>query len=69
MISDNGPCYTTQAFTSVMKSYNVNHITSSPHYPQSNGLAEKYVQTVKRLFYKAREAGKDFLHVSYDISQ
>ena len=33
LISDNGPCYTSQAFTSVMKSYNVNHITSSLHYP------------------------------------
>ena len=43
-----------------MKSYNVNHITSSLHYLQSNGLAEKYVKIVKSLFYKAKEEGKDF---------
>ena len=43
LISDNGPCYTADAFTSVMNTYHVNHITSSPHYPQSNGLAGKYV--------------------------
>ena len=57
LISDNGPCYTSQAFTSAMKSYNANHITSSLHYPQSNGLVEKYV---KSLFYKAKEEDKDF---------
>ena len=59
LISDNGPCYTSQAFTSVMQVFSVNHITRCPHYPQSNGLAEKYVQIVKCLFNKAKEEGKD----------
>ena len=59
LISDNGPCYTAEVFTNLMREYNVNHITSSPHYPQSNGLAEKYVQLAKNLFYKANEEGKD----------
>ena len=55
-----GPCYTSKAFTSVMQSYNVNHIASSLHYLQSNGLAEKYAQIVKSLLYKTKEEGKDF---------
>ena len=59
LISDNGPCYTLQAFTSVMQAFSVNHITGSPHYPQSNGHAVKYVQIVKCLFKKAKEEGKD----------
>ena len=59
LISDNGPCYTAEVFTNLMREYNVNHITSSPHYPQSNGLAEKYVQLLKNLFYKTKEEGKD----------
>ena len=42
-----------------MKEYQVNHITSLPHYSQSNGLAEKYVQIIKNLFYKAKEEGQD----------
>ena len=51
LISDDGPCYTSKAFTSVMQAFSVNHITSSLHYPQSNGL----VQIVKCLFNKAKE--------------
>ena len=49
IVSDNGPCYAAEAFTKAMQEYRVNHITSSPRYPQSNGLAEKFVQTVKKL--------------------
>ena len=59
IVSDNGPCYTSEIFKELMKKYQVNHITSLPHYPQSNGLAEKYVQIVKNLFHKAKEEGPD----------
>ena len=59
LISDNAPCYTSKTFKKLMTEYSVNHITSSPHYPQSNGLAEKYVQIVKNLFHKAKEEGQD----------
>ena len=59
LVSDNRPCYTSESFTNLMKEYNIHHITSSPHYPQSNGLAEKYMQMMKNLFYKAKEEGKD----------
>ena len=55
LVSDNGPCYVAKAFTTLMKEYAVNHITSSPHYPHSNGLAEKFVQIVKNLLYKAKD--------------
>ena len=59
IVSDNVPCYSAETFTKLMTDYSVNHITSSPHYPQSNSLAEKYVQIVKNLFYKAQEEGTD----------
>ena len=59
LIADNGTCYISEAFNSLMKGYSVNHITTSPHYPQSNGDAEKVVLIVNSLFYKAKEEGKD----------
>ena len=49
-----------QAFTSALQAYSVNHVTSFPYHPQSNGLVERCVQIVKCLFNKAREEGKDF---------
>uniref|UniRef100_A0A3P9MQF2 Gypsy retrotransposon integrase-like protein 1 n=1 Tax=Oryzias latipes TaxID=8090 RepID=A0A3P9MQF2_ORYLA len=53
VISDNGPCYSSQEFKNFAHSWDFEHITSSPLYPQSNGLAEKTVQTVKALMDKA----------------
>ena len=59
LVSDNGHCYAAEVFTRVMQEYNVNHIRSSPHYPQSNGLEEKFIQIVKNVFHKARKEGAD----------
>ena len=59
LISDSGPCYTVEVFTNMMKEYGVNHITNSLHCPQYNGLAQKHVQTVKNMFHKAKQEGKD----------
>ena len=42
-----------------MDGMSVHHITNSPHYHQSNGLAETYVQLVKSLLYKVKESDED----------
>ena len=36
--SDNGPCYLSQEFRFFMQNWSIEHRTSSPHFPQSNGL-------------------------------
>ena len=59
LVSDNGPCYASEIFKRLNEEDQVNHITILPHYPQSNGLAEKYIQIVKNLFHKAKEEGQD----------
>ena len=58
LVTDKGPCYTSKEFQLLMQSRSVNHLTSSPHYPQSNGLVEKFVGIPKNLFHKAKEEGQ-----------
>ena len=51
--SDNGPQYASETFAKFADEYGFTHITSSPKYSQSNGEAEKAVQTVKNLIRKS----------------
>ena len=48
-MSDNGPQFVSQAMKEFAASYGFSLVTSSPLYPQSNGLAERTIQTVKGL--------------------
>ena len=52
VVSDNGPQYASEAFAKFAHEYQFEHVTSSPYHPQSNGEAERAVQTVKRLLKK-----------------
>ena len=56
--SDNGPCYSSREFHNFLSFYQVDHVTSSPHYPQSNGFAEALVGITKRLMEKSVKEGK-----------
>ena len=51
--SDNGPCYSSREFHNFLSFYQVDHITSSPHHPQSNGFAEALVGITKKLMEKS----------------
>ena len=52
LISDNSPQYSWQQFQHFAKEYHFQHITSSPYYPQRNGLAERMIKTSKSLLSK-----------------
>ena len=59
--SDNGPQYSSQEFAAFSEAYSFKHITSSPLFPQSNGQAERTVQTVKRILRQSEDVFKGLL--------
>ena len=61
--SNNGPCYTSREFHDFLEFYRIHHITSSPHYSQSNGFAEALVGISKKLMEKSVKDGKPWNHV------
>ena len=58
MISDNMP-FASKEFRLFAQGWGFKTVTSSPQYPQSNGLAERNIQTVNQLFRKADFDCKD----------
>ncbi|XP_064468539.1 uncharacterized protein K02A2.6-like [Ornithodoros turicata] len=52
VMSDNGPQFSGAEFKQFAQAYKFTHITSSPRYPQSNGLAEAAVKIIKNSLKK-----------------
>ena len=57
VMSDNGPQYDCINYRKFAEEWGFEHVTSSPHFPQSNGFVERNIQSVKRTLLKARESG------------
>ena len=58
VITDNGPQFASQEFSSFARVWGFVHTTSSPYYPQSNRKVENAVKTIKRLFSNCQESGQ-----------
>lgn len=67
LVTDNGPQFASTQFRDFAMEFQFVHTTSSPHYPQSNGRAEKAVQTIKNLIKKATEEKQDLYTALLDL--
>ena len=59
IVVDGGPQNTSAEFKDFMKQWQIEHRVSSPRNPQSNGMAERCVQTMKASLIKTMEEGED----------
>nr|VZI38168.1 unnamed protein product [Spirometra erinaceieuropaei] len=57
LVSDNGSQFTSSLFEDFCRQHNIQHLRSPPYHPQSNGQAERFVDTFKRALLKARGEG------------
>jgi transposase InsO family protein len=54
VMTDNGPCYKAFAFRKACKRLGLRHIRTRPYTPQTNGKAERFIQTSLREWAYAR---------------
>ena len=59
IVSDGGPQYTATEFQDFTKHWKIEHRLLSPRNPQSNGMVEHFVQTMKASLIKTIEEGED----------
>ena len=58
-LPDNASCFKSEEFGTFMRRNNICHITGAPTHLQTNGLAERCVQSFKRSFSKLLETNND----------
>ncbi|CAF1275192.1 unnamed protein product, partial [Didymodactylos carnosus] len=58
LVSDNGPPFSSYEMKDFYKKYGIEHVTTAPYHPASNGLAERFVRSFKEGMMKEQQAGQ-----------
>ncbi|XP_062713505.1 uncharacterized protein K02A2.6-like [Aedes albopictus] len=69
IVSDNGTQLSSHEFQAFCTSQGIHHIRAAPYHPQSNGLAERFVDTLKRSLRKIRSGGETLEEALYTFLQ
>ena len=59
LVTDNGPQLTSDTFEGFCEQNGIMHLKTAPFHPQSNGQAERFVDTFKRTIEKIQAGGED----------
>ena len=62
VVTDNGPQFISEEFSHFLKSNKNKHIGCAPYHPASNGLAEWFVQSLKKALKSTVNSGLSLQH-------
>ena len=58
LFMDNDPQFASDELAQFLQYHHIDHITSSPHFPWSNGLIEHHIHTIKTILSTSQDSGK-----------
>lgn len=58
LVSDNGPPFTSMEMGKFYAKYGIEHLTTAPYHPPSNGIAERFVRSFKEAMIKEQQSGQ-----------
>ncbi|KII69863.1 Pol polyprotein [Thelohanellus kitauei] len=67
LVSDNGPQFSSQLFKSFCQKFGIQHLFAPPYHPESNGQAERFVQTFKNSVLKSMDEGLSLNDAVFDF--